>query len=171
MPLSHGLTGLAAIKAVAKSVKIDGCSPQGGRQALRPVWQPQGAPHLARLPAPASFFYSCFDSSKARQTVRQGRFCPSGRGLIQERSQRGSCRACQMHPEASRRVRLFRGSQVIRSLSCIGACARFGCRKAPHPGRMAVWQPFSALVLIAAKPVKPCDRGVFGAFYWLLFLQ
>ena len=28
-----------------------------------------------------------------------------------------------------------------------------------------------APALIAAKPVKPCDGGVFGAFYLLLFLQ
>ena len=29
----------------------------------------------------------------------------------------------------------------------------------------------SAPALIAAKPVKPCDRGIFGALDLLLFLQ
>ena len=29
----------------------------------------------------------------------------------------------------------------------------------------------SAPALIAAKPVKPCDGGIFWAFYLLLFLQ
>ena len=36
--------------------------------------------------------------------------------------------------------------------------------------RAEIWR-FFAPGLIAAKPVKPCDRAVFRAFYWLLFLQ
>ena len=67
----------------------------GARRKARRIWQ--GCQRR-------SAFCSCFDSSKARQTVRQGRFCPSGRGLIQERSQRGGCRACQTHPDAGRLI-------------------------------------------------------------------
>ena len=58
-----------------------------------------------------------------------------------------------------------------------------GPRRFSKRGRKAGRAPVSAALhapessaafatgLIAAKPEKPCDRGVFGAFYLLLFLQ
>ena len=48
-----------------------------------------------------------------------------------------------------------------------GVCCERGRPLCP---RAEIWR-FFAPDLIAAKPVKPCDGGVFGAFYLLLFLQ
>ena len=51
-----------------------------------------------------------------------------------------------------------------------GLCLRWAhalfCRR-PRPGTIANFAP----ALIAAKPVKPCDRGVFGALDWLLIQE
>ena len=81
----------------------------------------------------------------------------------------GASRGCEPVSEAARTPQ---GSVccgpffAIRTPQASVCCGRVRLLR-PRAG---IWR-FFAPGLIAAKPVKPCDRAVFGAFYWLLFLQ
>ena len=101
-------------------------------------------------------FRSCFDSSQARKTVRWGRFW----GLLF---------APENGASGAWRVRLaFCGPSVNRLDRPAG---RFGGKRLFWPFFAASHAPQASLdfapALIAAKPEKPCDGGVFGGFYSL----
>ena len=107
-------------------------------------------------------FCSCFDSSQARKTVRWGRFrglelapvFAVKPGFVCARSSPGRRRGCLNRRFCDLRA-AFR--QAFR------ACLRSGFRLPPAARNLLFFAP----ALIAAKPEKSCDGGVFGAFYSL----
>ena len=62
---------------------------------------------------------------------------------------------------------LWRGCRKLRFQNPLRAGPRAGCRPRPPPATIADFAP----ALIAAKPAKPCDRGVFGALNLLLISE
>ena len=132
-------------------------------------------PHFFRTPF-APFFRSWFDSSKAPKTVRWGRF--QGLEFAPETRAHRACSAPfaglphLFSPTA--RLRHGRRTDALapvrlpqnRTADCK---ARFRASFRAFP--LTFPAPFLAPGLIAAKPVKPCDGGVFGALNLLLFLQ
>ena len=155
-------------------------APQGS-VCCEPVFRPLAArQHLLRAGSAASpacrnlaLFRSRFDSTKARQTVRQSRF----RGLLF---------APVFAVKQAMAARQTNAEQAAMAARQIGSASP-GCEPVSEATRAPqgnvccervrtlcplaeIWR-FFAPDLITAKPVKPCDRGVFGVFYSLPFLQ
>ena len=141
---------------------------QTGRIAWRPISpacrnqgpaQSPAMPRLLLLPASDSlrWFRYGFDSRQAPKTVRWGRF----RGLLfapEKRAKRDWPGCGWASCDQTGRIAWRPICPPRKARPCPGFCC------CPHP---AVCAGF-ATGLIAAKPVKPCDGGVFGAFYLLL---
>ena len=169
-------------------------TPQGSA-CCEPVFRPLAArQHLLRAGSVASpacrnlaLSRSRFDSGKARQTVRQSRF----RGLefasvfVAKRAMAARQTNAEQAAMAARRIGSAspgceRVSATFRTPQG-SACCEPVFRHSPHASvccgrvrllcpRAGIWL-FFAPDLIAAKPVKSCDRAVFQALNLLPFLQ
>ena len=193
MPETHHLSAPGLIRSCLRNEPGFAAS-QWQRGCRKPCFskpvQHEGANRFCRRPSPEKrcLFRSCFDSNKARQTVRWRRFrglefAPDFRAKSSESGRvLPSLKPAKATPEAHHLSALGLIRSCLRNEPGFAASQwQCGCRKPcfQSPFSMKAQTVFAAarvpksgvcfaLVLIAAKPVKPCDGGVFGALNLLL---